>query len=165
MQIVFTGSESEAALVAQAAAHMPQRPISLAGRLGLGELAALIDGAQALLCNNTGPAHMAAALGTPVVVLYALTNPQHTPWQVPARVLSHDVPCRHCLKSRCPQLHHDCLERIAPEAVAGAVLELLAGTEAMRTGAPSLARPLRGGSAVLRVPCVPAPPPSSRLPL
>ena len=55
---------------------MTQRSIALAGRLGIGELGALIDGARLLLANNTGPAHIAAAMGTPLVVLYALTNPQ-----------------------------------------------------------------------------------------
>ncbi|MFD2756076.1 lipopolysaccharide heptosyltransferase II [Comamonas terrae] len=128
-QVVFTGSDEEAELVAQAASRMERPPINLAGRLSLGGLAALIAGARALLCNNTGPAHLAAALGTPVAVLYALTNPQHTPWRVPSRVLSHDVPCRNCLKSKCPQIHHDCLERIAPETVLDAVHALLAETE------------------------------------
>lgn len=132
LQIVFTGSDDETDLIAQAAARMERPPISLAGRLGLGELAALIAEAQVLLCNNTGPAHLAAALGTPVAVLYAFTNPQHTPWRVPARVLSHDVPCRNCLKSKCPQLHHDCLRRIPPEAVVEAVLSLLAGAAPLR---------------------------------
>ena len=51
---------------------------------------------------------MAAAIGTPLVDLYALTNPQHTPWGVPHRVLSHDVPCKYCYKSVCPEQHHDC---------------------------------------------------------
>jgi ADP-heptose:LPS heptosyltransferase len=77
-----------------------------------------------LICNNSGPAHIAAALDTPVVVLYALTNPQHTPWQVASRVLNHDVPCRNCLRSVCPQGHHACLLRVEPEAVAHAALEL-----------------------------------------
>lgn len=119
---VYTGDASEHALIEQARAG---RGISLAGRLELGELGALIAGAELLLSNNTGPVHMAAALGTPVVDLYALTNPQHTPWMVPARVLSHDVPCRHCLASVCPQGHHDCLERIEPQAVVRAALDLL----------------------------------------
>jgi len=69
--------------------------------------------------------HIAAALGTPVVDLYALTNPQHTPWRVASRVLIHDVPCRNCLKSVCPEQHHDCLRRVEPEAVATAALELI----------------------------------------
>lgn len=124
-QLIFTGSEHEIDLIAEAASQLTRPAICLAGQLNLGELAALIAGARALLCNNTGPAHIAAAVGTPVVVLYALTNPQHTPWKVSARILSHEVPCRNCLKSRCPQTHHDCLERISPQKVAEAVLELL----------------------------------------
>lgn len=124
-RVVFTGSEQEGALIEQARGVMHRPAVSLAGALSLGELGALIAGARLLVANNTGPVHMAAALGTPVVDLYALTNPQHTPWRVAARVLSHDVPCRDCLKSVCPEGHNDCLRRIEPEAVVGAALELM----------------------------------------
>jgi ADP-heptose:LPS heptosyltransferase len=89
-------------------------------------LGALIEGADLLLTNNTGPAHLAAALGTPVVDLYALTHPQQTPWRVPARVISHAVECRNCMKRVCPQQHHACLHRIDTNRVVGAALELLA---------------------------------------
>lgn len=44
-----------------------------------------------LITNNPGPAHIAAAVGTPVVDLYAQTNPQHTLWQVPHRQFYHDT--------------------------------------------------------------------------
>ena len=125
-RIVFTGSAGEAPLVESARAAMRAPSSSLAGRLSLGELGALVARARLVLTNNSGPAHLAAALGTPVVDLYALTNPQHTPWQVPARVLSHDVPCRHCLRSRCPQGHHACLLGVPPQAAADAALALLA---------------------------------------
>lgn len=122
---VFTGSAAEAGCIAQARQAMTQPSAALAGRLDLGGLAALIAGARVLVAGNTGPVHMAAAVGTPVVDLYALTNPQHTPWQVPARVLNRDVPCRNCLKSVCPQGHQDCLHSVTPEEVAAAALELL----------------------------------------
>lgn len=82
--------------------------------------------APLLIVNNTGPAHIAAALGTPVVDLYALTNPQHRPWQVASRVLSHDVPCKYCYQSVCPWGHHACLAQVPPEAVYVAACELLA---------------------------------------
>jgi ADP-heptose:LPS heptosyltransferase len=75
--------------------------------------------------NNSGPVHVAAAVGTAVVDLYALTNPQHTPWGVPHRVLFHDVPCKYCYKSVCPEGHHDCLRRVPAKAVAEAALSLL----------------------------------------
>ena len=78
-----------------------------------------------LVANNSGPAHLAAALGTPVVDLYALTNPQHTPWQVPARVLNHDVPCRNCLKSVARKATTTACCASRREAVAEAALELL----------------------------------------
>jgi lipopolysaccharide heptosyltransferase II len=122
---VFTGSPDESDLIAQARHAMAQPSVSLAGRLGLGELAGLIAGAGVLVGNNTGPVHIAAAVGTPVVDLYALTNPQHTPWRVHARVLNRDVPCRNCLKSRCPQGHQACLRGVTPQEVAAAALELM----------------------------------------
>jgi len=124
-EIVLTGDAGEAALLDEVARGMRAPVRALAGQLSLGELGALIAGAALVVCNNTGPAHVAAALGTPVVDLYALTNPQHTPWRVPSRVLSHDVPCRNCYRSVCPQGHHDCLRKVAPEAVAAAALDLL----------------------------------------
>ena len=82
--------------------------------------------APLLIANTTGPVHVAAAVGTPVVDLYALTNPQHTPWGVPGRVLNHDVPCKYCYKSVCPEGHHNCLTLVPPEAVVEAVWSLLA---------------------------------------
>jgi lipopolysaccharide heptosyltransferase II len=129
--VIFTGDAGEHALIEQARQCMTQPSASLAGELGLGELAALLAGAQVLVANNTGPVHIAAAVGTPVVDLYALTNPQHTPWKVPSRVLNHDVPCRNCLKSDCPEGHHDCLRRIEPREVARASLELMGPGPAM----------------------------------
>lgn len=101
---------------------------SLAGRLTLPELGALLQRARLLVANNAGPAHIAAALGTPVVSLYALTTPQHTPWRVAQRVLFHPVPCRGCLQKTCPELHHACLAALDPDTIVAAVLELLADT-------------------------------------
>jgi lipopolysaccharide heptosyltransferase II len=122
---VFTGDAGEDALVRSVCDAMAAASHVLVGALDLAELGALIGAADLLVSNNTGPAHIAAALGTPVVDLYALTNPQHTPWQVASRVLNHDVPCRNCCKSVCPAGHHDCLRKVAPETVAAAALELL----------------------------------------
>lgn len=123
--IIFTGSAAERELIETIRTALGAPSISLAGELDVAELAATIALCDVLVVNNTGPAHIAAALGTPVVDLYAQTNLQHTPWQVESRVLFHDVPCRGCLKSICPQGHHDCLRRLAPERVAAAAAELL----------------------------------------
>ncbi len=126
LPIVFSGSESERELIDGIRAAVCAPSYTLAGCLNLAELAALVAQAPVLITNNTGPAHIAAAVGTPVVDLYAQTNPQHTPWQVRHRLLYHDVPCKNCFKSVCPQGHHDCLARVPPDGVARAALELLA---------------------------------------
>jgi ADP-heptose:LPS heptosyltransferase len=131
--VVLTGGEGEASLVADLRAAAGVAAPSLAGRLDVAELAALLAQASLLVSNNTGPVHLAAAVGTPVVDLYALTNPQHTPWGVPHRVLSHDVPCKYCYKSVCPTGHHGCLRAVAPAEVVTAALDLLDEIEAGRT--------------------------------
>lgn len=132
--LVLTGDASESALVADvvAAAGSSTEVHDLSGRLTLGELGALIEGADLLVANNTGPVHIAAALGTAVVDLYALTNPQHTPWRVPARVLNRDVPCRNCYRSVCPNGTHACLAGVEPHEAVDAALALLSARRSMR---------------------------------
>jgi lipopolysaccharide heptosyltransferase II len=126
--LIFTGSADEAALIETIRQAMPPScspSHSLAGQLDLGKLAALISMSPIVIANNTGPAHIAAAVGTPIVDLYALTNPQHTPWQVPSRVLFQDVPCRYCYKSVCPEGHHHCLTQVGPADVVAAAEDLM----------------------------------------
>lgn len=122
--VVLTGDASERDLVEQVRTEAGGVGHSLAGTLGIDELAAAIAIAPILLTNNTAPAHIAAAVGTPVVDLYALTNVQHTPWRVPCRVLSVDVPCKGCRRSVCPLGHNRCLHAVPPSAVVEAVLDL-----------------------------------------
>ncbi len=123
--VIFTGTEPERELVEGIQTAVGVATHSLVGSLDLGELVALLAIAPVLIANNTGPVHIAAAVGTPVVDLYALTNPQHTPWGVAHRVLFHDVPCKYCYKSICPQGHHNCLQLVTPESIIRATCELL----------------------------------------
>lgn len=126
--VFVTGSEAEREVVEDVCRNAGSSGVvPLAGVLPLGEFAALLESADLLVSNNSGPVHIAAALGTPVVDLYALTNPQHTPWQVPHHTLFQDVPCRYCYKSTCPQGHHRCLRGVGPQAVVAAALALLGG--------------------------------------
>jgi lipopolysaccharide heptosyltransferase II len=122
--MLITGGADEADVCAQAGgSHWMS--VNLVGALELGELAALIGHAKVLVSNNSGPVHIASALGTPVVDLYALTNPQHTPWQTQHVVLHHDVPCRWCYRSVCPEGHHACLTGVTVEQVVDAAMQLL----------------------------------------
>lgn len=124
-RIVLLGGESERSLNARLMRECGPDLVDLTARLDLGELGAVIAGAAVLVCNNSGPAHIAAALATPVVQLYALTNLQHTPWQTPQRVLYQDVPCKNCYRSVCPHGHHACLAGVEPDRVVRAVHQLL----------------------------------------
>jgi ADP-heptose:LPS heptosyltransferase len=144
-QPVLTGDAGELPLVQALRGRLSAAACSLAGQLSLGELAAVIAPAALLISNNTGPVHVAAALGTPVVDLYALTNPQHSPWKVANRVLYHDVPCRFCYRSVCPQRHHACLRLLDPQRVAQAARELL-DRGAERSAPPVFAPPLAAAS-------------------
>jgi len=134
MQVILTGSAVERTEVEQIQTAMGVHSFSLAGELDLGELAALLAVTPLLIANNTGPVHVAAAVGTPVVDLYALTNSQHTPWAVPNRVLNHDVPCKYCYKSVCPEGHQNCLALVPSEALVEAVWSLLTEIGRLRGG-------------------------------
>lgn len=130
--VLLSGSARECALTRSVASFVrapaDTRLVDLAGTLALGEFIALLDSASLLIANNSGPVHLAAALGTPVVDLYALTNPQHTPWMTPHRVLYRDVPCvpcRWCYRADCPEGDHACLRGVPPGDVAQAARELL----------------------------------------
>lgn len=87
--VLLTGSASELALAN--AIQKDTAAFSIAGLLGIDAFLALVDGASAVLSVNTGTIHIAAALQTPVAVLYAQTNPQHTPWQVKNAILPFSV--------------------------------------------------------------------------
>jgi lipopolysaccharide heptosyltransferase II len=124
-RVVFTGAEADRTLVDGIRAAMQAPSESLVGYLDVAHLAGLISMAPLLISNNTAPVHLAAAVGTPVVAIHAMTSPEHTPWQVPNRVVSRDISCKHCFKSICPQGHGDCLRLIAPDEVLAAALDLL----------------------------------------
>src|SRR5260370_18475420 len=76
---------------------------------------ALIEAADLTITNNTGPMHISAAVKTPVVGLFSLTNPpeQWGPWHFPPRLLNFDFPCRICYIRVCPY-HHECLRLVSP---------------------------------------------------
>lgn len=123
-QVVVTGDASERDLAEHVRRGSGDHAHSLAGCLSLEEFAAVIARASLVLSNNTGTVHLAAAVGSPVVDLYALTNPQHTPWLIRHRVLSKDVPCRNCYRSKCPQGHQACLAGVTVDEVVAAACDL-----------------------------------------
>ena len=115
----------------------------LAGRTTFAELADVLAGAAAVIVGNTGPAHLAAAVGTPVVSLFAPTVPavRWRPWAVPHVLLGHqDIACAGCRASTCPVVGHPCLD-IATDQVIDALRRVLANPDETREPlAPHTAR-------------------------
>lgn len=82
LQIVVTGTTREKIFTDELCHDLGPQVFPAAGMFTLEEFMAVIDITPLLLSVNSGPVHIAAALNTPTVVLYAMTNPQHTPWMV-----------------------------------------------------------------------------------
>ncbi|MEU8818490.1 HAD-IIIA family hydrolase [Actinoplanes sp. NPDC048796] len=100
------------------------------GRTTFREMADLLARASCLVVGNTGPAHLAAAVGTPVVSLYAPTVPygQWGPYRVPnVRLGDAGAPCRDSRATVCPVAGHPCLSDIEPQQVVAAVRLLASG--------------------------------------
>jgi len=90
--ILITGSEQESALADGIATAIGNYATAVAGWFDLEEFGWVIKKALTLVSVNTGTIHLAAAIGKPLVVLYAQTNPQHTPWMVRCKILEYTVP-------------------------------------------------------------------------
>ena len=122
-RVVVTGGPQERHL----AAYVAGGDAGDAGPMPFADLAALIAGADALIVANTGPAHLAAAVGTPVVSLFAPTVPfsKWGPYRVPVvRLGDAAAACRDTRATRCPVAGHPCLSGIEPDDVLSAVRRL-----------------------------------------
>jgi ADP-heptose:LPS heptosyltransferase len=97
-QLLITGSESEKPLAEKIQKGIGASSFSIAGLVTIEEFIALISQSPIVISVNTATVHIASATQTPVVVLYALTNPQHTPWQTISSVLYFSV--KEALKSK-----------------------------------------------------------------
>jgi ADP-heptose:LPS heptosyltransferase len=119
-RVVVTGGPGERDLTALVAGD---GGLDLGGRTDFAGLADVIAGADCIVVGNTGPAHLAAAVGTPVVSLFAPTVPpvRWRPWRVPHALLYVDVPCAGCRARECPVPGHPCLGGVAVEDVVAAV--------------------------------------------
>lgn len=128
-RVVVTGAPSETELTSQVAG---QQGVDLGGRTSFAELAGVLAGADAVIVGNTGPAHLAAAVGTPVVSLFAPVVPavRWAPYRVPHVLLGDQhAGCRDSRARECPLPGHPCLNSVTAEDVVHAVHELL-GEEA-----------------------------------
>ena len=124
------GGPGDVGLAHRIESAIPSPPfavLDLAGKTSLRELMALLKICRVLLTNDSGPMHVAAALGTPVIVPFGSTSPELTgpgrPDDPQHRVLKSDAPCSPCFLRECP-IDYRCLNGISVESVVAAVLEL-----------------------------------------
>lgn len=124
--ILFGGPGEEGIAQAIGKRLPPGKVVSLAGRLNLHELCYLISRLNLLITNDSGPMHIAAATGTPVVAIFGPEDPRHLRPYAPEalyRVVYKDIPCRPCNKSFCE--NPICLMSIAVDEVLSPAHELL----------------------------------------
>ena len=133
--VVLTGSAAEQPLTRRIVAAVDEahasRVLDLAGRLDLSQLAAVLDRAEVTVAANTGPAHLSAAVGTPVVSLFAPVVPalRWAPYGVPVQLLGdQQAPCRDTRWTSCRIAGHPCLSSVSAAEIASAV-RLLAATD------------------------------------
>ena len=99
--VILTGSQADSALAESIRAGVTPAPVSLAGRLSLKQLAAVLQAVDLMISVDSGPMHIAAALGTPVVALFGPTDPNRTGPLGPGVILRQALPCSPCLQRRC----------------------------------------------------------------
>ncbi|WP_324786862.1 glycosyltransferase family 9 protein [Streptomyces sp. H51] len=127
-RVVVTGGSGERGLTADVAG---QHALDLAGRTDATELAGVLAGAAAVVTGNTGPAHLAAAVGTPVVSLFAPVVPAERwrPYGVPYVLLGdQDAPCAGTRARTCPVPGHPCLDTVTAHDVVAAVDKIVGET-------------------------------------
>jgi ADP-heptose:LPS heptosyltransferase len=126
-QIVLTGGPGEEEIAQSVAQRMAAPALCVAGQTSLGGLAALIDRLDLFIANDTGPAHLADALGTPSVTIFGPAD--HRRWapldQTRHPIVRRPVPCSPCRYTVCP-IDHRCLDWVEPGAVIDAAERLLA---------------------------------------
>jgi 3-deoxy-D-manno-octulosonic-acid transferase/heptosyltransferase-1 len=124
-QVVFTGAAQDGPHLDRIFDQLKRPAVRLDGRLDLRALAALFERSSVVVSTDTGPMHIAAAVGTPVVALFGPTAPNRTgPYGSGHIVLNGGAPCSPCFSRQCRKPAAEpmaCMNRIAPGAVVAAV--------------------------------------------
>ncbi|MFZ7124656.1 MAG: lipopolysaccharide heptosyltransferase II [Desulfobacterales bacterium] len=125
MEIVLIGGLKEREIGNEIASAMRYPSTNIIGNTSVREMMAVLASSKLVVTNDSGPMHVAAAFGTPIVALFGPTDPRTTsPWSKKAVIVRKKVFCSPCLLRRCP-IDHRCMKRIQVEDVMNAVDDLL----------------------------------------
>jgi len=131
-RVILFGSDQERPLAEAITKAMKHEALNLAGKTDLPLLSALLYTCDALVTNDSGPMHMAAALHTPVVAVFGSTNPVATgPFGRGHRVVQKKISCSPCLERTCPNGTLACMEAILSEDVSDSLDSVMLGKKAV----------------------------------
>jgi heptosyltransferase-2 len=116
-EVILIGSAAEVDVSHAVSRQMRKQPVVLTGRTDLAQLVAVLSQVDLLVSNDTGPAHIASALGRPTLVIFGPTNPLTTrPFSPYGQVLRQPPDCAPCMLRDCP-IDHRCMTAITPADV------------------------------------------------
>jgi heptosyltransferase-2 len=116
-EILIVGSAQETPLAEAISQDLDKKPVILTGKTSLRQLAAVLSRAALCVTNDSGPMHMANALGVPTVAVFGPTLPQATrPFQAPSAFIHKEAPCWPCAYRDCP-FDHRCMLSITAEDI------------------------------------------------
>jgi len=125
-RVAIVGGRRSARSARRSPARSARLRVSSAARRRWATLVGVLSGLLLLLTNDSGPMHLAAALGTPLVAVFGSTDWTETaPVSARARVVREETECAPCLLRECP-IDHRCMTRVGVDRVAAAALELVA---------------------------------------
>lgn len=147
-QIVVIGGPEDRSLVEDFKRRTHREPLDLVGKLSIRETAGVLEHCQLFIGNDSGPMHLAAAVGTPTVAFFGPSETRHYhPYGVEQRLLEVDLPCRPCDHVHCVHTVYLCMSSISADDILMAAEEMLSSREmisdkGLTTITPS---PLKGG--------------------
>ncbi|MBC8199087.1 MAG: lipopolysaccharide heptosyltransferase I [Desulfobacteraceae bacterium] len=122
--VIFTGSREDSKAIEDIISNMKAKASNLAGRTDLKTLAALYEKTSIVVSTDTGPMHLAAAIGTPVVALFGPTAPWRTgPFGPGHKIIRADMECSPCFKRQCKTI--DCMKQITVDQVFEAAMSAI----------------------------------------
>lgn len=124
--LFILGGRNDVAVCAEVELGLGRKAVNMAGNLSIPGSGGLLKEMDLLIANDSGPAHMAAAIGTPTLMVFGATDPTRTgPYGDRHRVVSAKLPCQPCLSRSCRRDGISCLSGVTPEHVAEMAIEML----------------------------------------
>ncbi|MDZ7815447.1 MAG: lipopolysaccharide heptosyltransferase II [Planctomycetota bacterium] len=126
LAVTVVGSPDEAELGKRISTELGDNTHNLAGKTTIPQLAAVLHGSKAVVSNDSGPMHMAAAMGVPTVSFFGPTSPDLiAPWGQEELVLWTEEPCRGCYRRKCHTMPAKCLSEISVKKASAALTAAL----------------------------------------